>query len=61
MVRVDEELRDWNLYQRAAIFLLAACVVLLAVYTAMAWFYLSGMSRDLAFVSGIQGSGALTH
>ena len=53
-MRTREHLKEWNLFQRAVTLLLAACVILLTAYAALAWFYLSALSRDIAVLSSNQ-------
>jgi Tfp pilus assembly protein PilO len=54
MRRIKEHLGGWNLFQRAVTLLLTACVILLAAYAALVWFYLSAMSRDMAVLTSNQ-------
>lgn len=56
MRHVKEHLGSFNLFQRAMTLLLTVCVILLAGYAALTWFYLSAMRRDMAVLISNQAA-----
>jgi hypothetical protein len=42
---------EWTFYQRTIILLLAACAMLLAVSAGIIWFFLSGLTQNVAVLT----------